>query len=115
MTKTAKPVKTTKHKAQSPILGAVHETAAGFHRLGFIDKRKMQEYDALCLEPIPEYDGKQIKRIRTKLNLSQPVFAAVLNTTLSTVVQWEGGKKHPRGTSLKLLNLADRKGLEGIL
>lgn len=93
----------------------MHETAAGFHRLGFIDKRKMQEYDALCLEPTPDYDGKQIKRIRTKPNLSQPVFAAVLNTTLSTVVKWEGGNKHPRGTSLKLLNLADRKGLEAIL
>ena len=113
--KTAKTAKTTKRKAQSLILQAVHETAAGFHRLGFIDKRKMQEYNALCLEPIPDYDSQQIKGIRSKLNLSQPVFAAVLNTTLSTVVQWEGGKKHPRGTSLKLLNLADRKGLEAIL
>ncbi|MFY9346329.1 MAG: transcriptional regulator [Orrella sp.] len=114
-TKTTKVAKTKKHRAQTPILAAVHETATGFHRLGFIDKRKMQQYDALCLEPIPDYNSKQIKGIRTKLNLSQPVFAAVLNTTLSTVVQWEGGKKHPRGTSLKLLNLADRKGLEAIL
>lgn len=111
----SKIVKAAKPKAQSPILEAVHETAAGFHRLGFIDKRKMQEFDALCLEPIPDYDSQQIKRIRTKLKLSQPVFAAVLNTTLSTVVQWEGGKKHPRGTSLKLLNLVDRKGLEAVL
>ena len=111
----SKIVKTAKRKAQSPILEAVHETAAGFHRLGFIDKRKMQEFDVLCLEPIPDYDSLEIKRIRMKLNLSQPVFAAVLNTTLSTVVQWEGGKKHPRGTSLKLLNLVDRKGLEAVL
>lgn len=108
-------VKDSKRKAQSPILEAVHETAGGFHRLGFIDKRKMQEFDALCLDPIPDYDSQQIKRIRTKLKLSQPVFAAVLNTTLSTVVQWEGGNKHPRGTSLKLLNLVDRKGLEALL
>ena len=107
--------KTAKRKAQSPILESVHETALGLHRLGFIDKRKMQEYDALCLEPIPDYDGREIKRIRTRHNLSQAVFAAVLNTTVSTVVQWEGGKKHPRGTSLKLLNLVDRKGLEVIL
>jgi len=107
--------KTAKRKAQSPILESVYETAAGLHRLGFIDKRKMQEYDALCLEPIPDYNGNEIKRIRTSHNLSQAVFAAVLNTTVSTVVQWEGGKKHPRGTSLKLLNLVDRKGLEVIL
>lgn len=48
MTKTKK---TTKRKTQSPILESVHETAVGLHRLGFIDKRKMQQYDALCLVP----------------------------------------------------------------
>ncbi len=32
----------TKAKAKSAILGAVHETAADLHRLGFIDKRKMR-------------------------------------------------------------------------
>ncbi|WP_322077693.1 hypothetical protein [Burkholderia cepacia] len=42
----------TKAKARSAILGAVHETAADLHRLGFIDKRKMQKYEALCLEPV---------------------------------------------------------------
>lgn len=108
-------LKSTKTKPKSAILEAVHESAVDLHSLGFIDKRKMQKYDLLCLEPIPNYSGLQIKKIRTKFNLSQLVFAAVLNTTLSTVVQWEGGNKHPRGTSLKLLNLIDRKGLEVVL
>ncbi|BBU69025.1 helix-turn-helix domain-containing protein [Fluviibacter phosphoraccumulans] len=111
----SKIVKTAKNKPRSAIMEAVHEGASDLYSMGFIDKRRMQEYDALCLEPIPDYDSLEIKRIRMKLNLSQPVFAAVLNTTLSTVVQWEGGKKHPRGTSLKLLNLVDRKGLEAVL
>ena len=35
-----------------------------------------------------------------------------LNTSTSTVQKWEQGKKHPNGPSLKLLNLADRKGLD---
>jgi len=56
--KTAKTADTAKRKAQSPLLEAIHETAAGFHRLGFIDKRKMQEYDALCLALIPYDDSK---------------------------------------------------------
>lgn len=111
----SKIVKTVKSKPRSAIMEAVHEGASDLYSMGFIDKRRMQEYDALCLEPIPDYDSQQIKGIRTRLKLSQPVFAAVLNTTLSTVVQWEGGKKHPRGTSLKLLNLVDRKGLEAVL
>ena len=35
---------TTKHKAASRILEAVHETAGGLHQAGFIDKRRMREY-----------------------------------------------------------------------
>jgi putative transcriptional regulator len=40
------------------------------------------------------------------------VFAAYLNTSLSTVQKWERGQKKPNGPSLKLLNLVERKGLE---
>jgi len=49
------------------------------------------------------------------LELSQPVFAGVLNTSVSTVRSWEQGGKKPSGPSLKLLNLIDRKGLEAVL
>ena len=38
----------------SRILEAAHETAGDLHCMGFIDKRKMQRYEALCLEPVPE-------------------------------------------------------------
>lgn len=36
--------------AKSPIFDAVHETAADLHRLGFIDKRKMRQFDVLCAQ-----------------------------------------------------------------
>ncbi|RPE76840.1 hypothetical protein [Vulcaniibacterium tengchongense] len=42
------------------ILEAVHETARDLHRLGFIDKRKMRKYDALCLAPVHEYDADKV-------------------------------------------------------
>lgn len=105
----------TQVKAKSRIFGAVHETASDLHRLGFIDKRKMSQFDALCLEPVPEYDSQKIRSLRDHLQLSQAVLAAVLNTSLSTVRKWEAGDKHPSGPSLKLLNLLDRKGLEAVL
>ncbi len=104
-----------KPKTNSRILDAVHQTAEDLHRLGFIDKRKQRKFGALCLPPIPPYDGEQIKALRERVNLSQAVFASVLNTSPSTVRKWEIGEKHPSGPSLKLLNTLDRKGLEGVL
>ena len=103
---------TAKTKGGSKILSAVHETARDLHTAGFIDKRSMQQYDALCLEPVPNYSSAKIRALRTRHKLSQAVFASVLNTSLSTVRQWEIGDKHPSGPSLKLLSLLDKKGLE---
>jgi len=100
---------------KSPILEAVHETARDLRRLGFIDKRKMRKFDALCLEPLPAYDSAQIRALRTQFNLSQAVLAGVLNTSVSTVRKWEQGDKRPSGPSLKLLDLMQRKGLEAVL
>ena len=104
-----------KTKAKTEILSAVHETVTDLHRHGFIDVRRMRQYDALCLEPVPDYDSQKIKTLREKLKLSQAVLAAVLNTSISTVRQWEIGDKHPSGSSLKLLDLLERKGLEALL
>lgn len=106
---------TTKTKTKSGIFEAVHETASDLHRLGYIDKRKMSKFDALCLAPVPEYDSEKIRALRDHLHLSQSVLAAVLNTSLSTVRKWEIGEKHPSGPSLKLLSLLERKGLEAVL
>ncbi len=106
---------TTKTKTKSGIFEAVHETASDLHRLGFIDKRKMSKFDALCLAPVPEFSSEKIRALRDHLQLSQSVLAAVLNTSLSTVRKWEIGEKHPSGPSLKLLSLLERKGLEAVL
>ena len=102
-------------KTKSRLLEAVHETAGDLHRLGFIDKRKMHKYDALCLEPIQDYDAAKVKALRERLHVSQVVLASVLNTSASTVRKWEVGDKRPSGPSQKLLDLIDRKGLEAVL
>ena len=106
---------TKKAKPKSRILEAVHETASDFYRLGFINVHKMRQYDALCLDPVPEYDSAKIRALRDHLKLSQAVLASVLNTSLSTVRKWEIGEKRPSGPSSKLLNLLERKGLEAVL
>ena len=94
------------------ILDMVHETAQDLHAAGVMKETTLREFDALCLPPIKEYTAIQIKRIRTKNHASQGVFAAYLNTSVSTVQKWEQGQKKPNGPSLKLLNLVAEKGLE---
>jgi putative transcriptional regulator len=101
-------------KKRSKILDAVHETATDLHRLGFIDKRSLENYDALCIPPVPDYSPEQIKSLRERYRISQAVMASVLNTSLSTIQKWEVGEKHPGRPSQKLLNILDRKGLEAM-
>lgn len=97
------------------ILETVHKTAKGLHDAGLMEITTMHEFDALCLLPVKEYSAIQIKRLREKSKTSQSVFAAYLNTSLSTVQKWEQGKKKPNGPSLKLLNLVDEKGLDMLI
>lgn len=99
-------------KPKSRILADVHETARGLSRLGFIDKRRMGEFDLLCKLDVPPLSARQIKSLRERLHISQSVFAALLNTSISTVQKWEIGEKKPGGPSLKLLSLIERKGIE---
>ncbi len=89
--------------------------ASDLHRIGLIDKRRMREFDALCHLDVHEMPPQKIKSLREQARVSQAVFAAVLNTSVSTVQKWEVGDKKPSGPSLKLLNLIERKGLEAVL
>ncbi len=75
----------------------------------------MRKYDALCLEPVQEYDAEKVRALRKRLRLSQAVLASILNTSVSTVRKWEVGDKKPSGPSQKLLGLIERKGLEAVL
>lgn len=93
------------------ILATVHDLQAQ----GVIDEITMREMDAICLPEIKPYSPPAIKRIRTKLKLSQAVLAKFLNTSVSTIQKWETGAKKPSGIALKLLSLADAKGIEGIV
>jgi putative transcriptional regulator len=102
-------------KKKSAILEAVHETAKGLHKAGVMDRVTLREFDRLCLPPIEPLEPEKIKQIRETSNVSQAVFAAVLNTSLSTVQKWEIGQKRPTGTALKLLHLVQERGLDSVI
>lgn len=99
-------------KTKSAILEAVRETAKGLHAAGVMDRVTLREFDRLCLPPVEPLPPKEIKRIRESSRVSQAVFAALLNTSVSTVQKWEIGQKRPTGTALKLLHLVQKRGLE---
>jgi len=93
------------------ILEVVHQGAKDLADAGLMDEITLREFDALCLPPIKTLSAAQIKRIRKRENVSQGVFAAYLNTGVSTVQKWEQGVKKPNGPSSKLLNMVEQKGL----
>ena len=97
------------------ILKVVHDSAKGLYKAGLMNKHTMREFDVLCIPSVRDLKPKEIKRIREKEKVSQPVFAACLNISASTIKKWETGEKHPHGASLKLLNLVAKKGLDQLL
>ena len=104
----------TKRKAETGILGSVHKTAAGLHKAALIDKATRREFDALCLTPVKPLTAEEIRALREREQVSQPVFAHYLNVRKDAVSKWERGEKRPDGPSLKLLNLINAKGLQAI-
>lgn len=102
-------------KRKSRIIDEMHETARGLRGAGLISKRRMGEFEVLRNLDVEAMAPKQIKLLRANAHISQAVFAAILNTSLSTVQKWEIGDKKPSGPSLKLLSLIQRKKLEAVL
>ena len=90
------------------------ETARGLYDMGAIGGKTMREFESLRVEAPKVYSAYEIKRLRLKEKASQAVFAAYLNTSVSTVQKWEIGDKKPSGPALKLLDLVERKGLKAI-
>jgi putative transcriptional regulator len=58
------------------------------------------------VQPPPEYEPDEIRRIRSSMELSQVLFAAALNVSPETVRAWEQGKREPDGPTQRLLEVA---------
>ena len=101
----------TKQKYKSDAFEAIHSSASALRDVGAINKTTMREYDDLCLNTVAEINAQDIKRIRERVHVSQPVFARYLNTSESTVQKWETGQKRPSGMALKLLHIVEKHGL----
>lgn len=103
---------TAKTKFKSPAFEAIHSAAAGLYSVDAIAQETMRSFDETCISRVRDFQPGEIKALRDQLNVSQPVFARYLNTSVSTVQKWESGAKRPGGLALKLLNIVQKHGLE---
>jgi putative transcriptional regulator len=106
---------TEKTRYRSAALQSLHEVAEDLHAIGALDKSTMRDFDLTCLTPVEALSPEAIKHIREKSQMSQATFALALNVTKILISKWERGEVRPSGPSLKLLTLADKKGIEAIL
>jgi len=104
-----------KRKYRSDAFASIHETAEALRGIGAIDKRTMREFDAACLAPLPNYTRRQIRRIRERENVSQPVFAHYLAVSKNLVSDWERGIKKPAGPTKRLLSIVEKRGLAALV
>ena len=91
------------------IKAAIGETVQDLIDSGITSSFTQKELNTLGVT-VPEIDITtcQIKEIRKKMNLSQTVFAQLLNVSPSSIRQWEQGKRQPTGATKVLLDLLRR-------
>lgn len=102
----------TKRKFKSDSFEAIHSSASSLFKVAAIDKATMRHFDESCLTVPTMFAPVEIKRLRERNKVSQPVFARYLNTSESTVEKWEAGTKRPSGMAFNLLAMVQKHGLE---
>jgi putative transcriptional regulator len=53
-------------------------------------------------------NATSVKKLRSKLGLSQPEFAALLHVDVGTIRNWEQGRREPTGPAKTLLTAISR-------
>lgn len=58
-------------------------------------------------EPPKALSAEQIAHLRTRLGVSQGVFARLLGVARDTEISWEQGRRTPSGPALRLLEIVE--------
>ena len=73
---------------------SAHKASAGLDKVVLIKyKVTMRKFDALCLTPVEPFTPEEIRALREREQVSQPVFAHYLNVRKDAVSKWERGEK----------------------
>lgn len=114
----------TKSKKKSRLTKALLETAKDMRDAEIMTQ---DAYDKITMRHLggkevaevnlltSEVSGREIQLMRRQARMSQAVFARHLNVTPGYVSKIERGKTRPTGSTIVLLNLIKRKGIDAIL
>jgi putative transcriptional regulator len=102
--------KRTAPKYKGDVFEALHSSASALHRVGAMDDQTMRNFDVACIESPAPWSKTKVRKLRKQYHMSQPVFAAHLNSTPSTIAQWESGAKRPSKIAAKLLQVLAKHG-----
>ncbi len=88
---------------------AIGETVQDMLNSGLPVSFTKRDFDELGIEFADvTLTPEEIQAIRARTKLSQAVFARLLNVSLSSVRQWEQGKRKPTGSTKVLLDLLNK-------
>jgi putative transcriptional regulator len=108
------------NKKQNRLTKVILETAKDMREGNIIDeetyaKITMRHLGKEKLPRIEPITSEEIRSLREEAHLSQAVFASCLNLTVGYISQLERGMKRPTGSTLALLNVIRRNGINAVL
>lgn len=59
--------------------------------------------NTMSIYPIPKFEAKEIKTIRSELGMTQYLFAGFMGVSPKTVEAWEAGRNVPNGPACRIL------------
>ncbi len=99
-------MKQTKNKKKLKIFGELRQSLQDAVRYEQGDAAGLRVTE---LPPPPKpLTPNQIRAIRKSFNVSQVIFARIINVSANAVESWEQGVRHPREATLKLLTIAHK-------
>ncbi len=82
----------------SDAVAVVHDVALGLAEAGVMAKRRLRDFDAVCLTPVEPLSPSEIRALRLRENAFQAVFALHLNVTTGLVGQWARASQRHLGS-----------------
>lgn len=94
----------------------LHETveAEKFNKIRAVVKLTMRDFDEAWLTPVRVFSPEDIRLLRERECVSQPIFALYMNVSRGVVSAWECGSKKPGGAALRLLTIIKKYGIQAI-